>query len=77
MHSNEEFIKFLGEGSYGYVHLVRYTNPDEGGSSFRFCVNSEDIRGSSHVSETISKKASAITETEFTNCFSSTLPKVV
>ncbi|CAN7139202.1 unnamed protein product [Brassica rapa subsp. narinosa] len=35
MHSNEEeFIKFLGEGSYGYVHLVRYTNPDDGGSSF-------------------------------------------
>ncbi|KAF3522090.1 hypothetical protein F2Q69_00046264 [Brassica cretica] len=35
MHSNEEFIKFLGEGSYGSVHLVRYTNPDDDdGSSF-------------------------------------------
>ncbi|KAL0803665.1 hypothetical protein Bca101_096155 [Brassica carinata] len=44
MHSNEEFIKFLGEGSYGYVHLVRYTNPDDDdGSSFLTAVkNSYD-----------------------------------
>ncbi|CAH2035671.1 unnamed protein product [Thlaspi arvense] len=36
MQSNEEFVKFLGEGSYGYVHLVKYTNPD--GSSFHAAV---------------------------------------
>ncbi|CAA7024515.1 unnamed protein product [Microthlaspi erraticum] len=30
--SNEEFVRFLGEGTYGYVLLVKYTNPD--GSSF-------------------------------------------
>ncbi|CAN6929959.1 unnamed protein product [Brassica oleracea var. botrytis] len=41
MQSNEEFIKFLGEGSCGYVHLVRYTNHD--GSSFLAAVkNSYD-----------------------------------
>ncbi|CAN8255768.1 unnamed protein product [Cochlearia groenlandica] len=26
MQSNEEFIKFLGEGSYGCVNLIKYTN---------------------------------------------------
>ncbi|CAF2105798.1 hypothetical protein HID58_079334 [Brassica napus] len=30
MQSNEEFVKFLGKGAYGYVNLVRYTNPDDG-----------------------------------------------
>ncbi|KAL0797166.1 hypothetical protein Bca101_068543 [Brassica carinata] len=41
MQSNEEFIKFIGEGSYGYVYLVRYTNHD--GSSFLAAVkNSYD-----------------------------------
>ncbi|CAA7021353.1 unnamed protein product [Microthlaspi erraticum] len=37
MQSNEEFVRFHGEGAYGYVHLVRYTNPD--GSSFSAAVN--------------------------------------
>ncbi|KAG2314219.1 hypothetical protein Bca52824_017341 [Brassica carinata] len=43
MQSNEEFVKFLGEGAYGYVNLVRYTNPDDEGSSFLSAVkNSYD-----------------------------------
>ncbi|KAF8084377.1 hypothetical protein N665_0720s0011 [Sinapis alba] len=41
--SNEEFVKFLGEGAYGYVNLVRFTNPDDEGSSFLSAVkNSYD-----------------------------------
>ncbi|XP_056848338.1 mitogen-activated protein kinase kinase kinase 20 [Raphanus sativus] len=44
MQSNEEILKFLGEGAYGYVNLVRFTNPsDDGGSSFLSAVkNSYD-----------------------------------
>ncbi|KAF3497882.1 hypothetical protein DY000_02052625 [Brassica cretica] len=28
--SKEEFIRFLGEGSFGCVNLVRYSNPNDG-----------------------------------------------
>ncbi|KAF8048775.1 hypothetical protein N665_2407s0002 [Sinapis alba] len=38
--SNEEFVKFLGEGAYSYVNLVRFTNPDDEGSSFLSAVKS-------------------------------------
>ncbi|KAJ4881908.1 Protein kinase superfamily protein [Raphanus sativus] len=40
--SNEEFVKFLGEGTYGYVNLVRYTNPDDGSSFLSAVKNSYD-----------------------------------
>ena len=40
MQSNEEFIKFLGKGAYGYVNLVRYTNPDDGSSFLSAVKNS-------------------------------------
>ncbi|KAJ4881874.1 Protein kinase superfamily protein [Raphanus sativus] len=40
--SNEEFVKFLGEGAYGYVNLVRYTNPDDGSSFLSAVKNSYD-----------------------------------
>ncbi|KAF8112061.1 hypothetical protein N665_0068s0028 [Sinapis alba] len=34
MQTNEEFVKLLGEGAYGFVNLVRYNNPDDDNSSF-------------------------------------------
>ncbi|KAH0914098.1 hypothetical protein HID58_028544, partial [Brassica napus] len=40
MQSNEEFIKFLGKGAYGFVNLVRYTNPDDGSSFLSAVKNS-------------------------------------
>ncbi|XP_018448812.1 mitogen-activated protein kinase kinase kinase 20-like [Raphanus sativus] len=40
--SNEEYVKFLGEGAYGYVNLVRYTNPDDGSSFLSAVKNSYD-----------------------------------
>ncbi|KAH0862459.1 hypothetical protein HID58_079670, partial [Brassica napus] len=30
--SKEEFVRFLGEGSFGCVNLVRYSNPNDGSS---------------------------------------------
>ncbi|KAJ0230783.1 Protein kinase domain-containing protein [Hirschfeldia incana] len=42
MQSNEEFVKFLGEGAYGYVNLIRYTNPDDGSSFLSAVKNSYD-----------------------------------
>ncbi|ESQ56206.1 hypothetical protein EUTSA_v10027196mg [Eutrema salsugineum] len=36
MQSNEEIVKFLGEGAYGFVNLVKYTKRD--GSSFHAAV---------------------------------------
>ncbi|ESQ30980.1 hypothetical protein EUTSA_v10012027mg [Eutrema salsugineum] len=36
MQSNEEILKFLGEGAYGFVNLVKYTKRD--GSSFHAAV---------------------------------------
>ncbi|ESQ28808.1 hypothetical protein EUTSA_v10019424mg [Eutrema salsugineum] len=69
-YSDEEFVKFLGEGSYGYVYLVRYTKHD--GSSFLAAVkNSYDqdfhnlqrefqilreVRGSSRIIECFGDK---------------------
>ncbi|CAH8392330.1 unnamed protein product [Eruca vesicaria subsp. sativa] len=38
----EEFVKFLGEGAYGLVNLVRYTNPDDGSSFLSAVKNSYD-----------------------------------
>ncbi|CAH8302352.1 unnamed protein product [Eruca vesicaria subsp. sativa] len=40
--SNEEFVKFLGEGAYGLVNLVRYTNPHDGSSYLSAVKNSYD-----------------------------------
>ncbi|CAN6892004.1 unnamed protein product [Brassica oleracea] len=28
--SKEEILRFLGEGSFGCVNLVRYSNPNDG-----------------------------------------------
>ncbi|KAF3495237.1 hypothetical protein DY000_02052230 [Brassica cretica] len=40
MQSNEEFVKFLGKGAYGYVNLVRYSNPEDGSSFLSALKNS-------------------------------------
>ncbi|CAL9231778.1 unnamed protein product [Arabidopsis halleri] len=40
MESNEEYIKFLGEGAYSFVDLFKYTKSD--GSSFLTAVKSSD-----------------------------------
>ncbi|CAH8302401.1 unnamed protein product [Eruca vesicaria subsp. sativa] len=36
----EEFVKVLGEGAYGVVNLIRYTNPDDGSSYLSAVKNS-------------------------------------
>ncbi|KAJ4870496.1 Protein kinase superfamily protein [Raphanus sativus] len=38
--SNEEFVRFLGEGSFGSVNLVRYSNPNGSSSSYLSAVKS-------------------------------------
>ncbi|VVB15061.1 unnamed protein product [Arabis nemorensis] len=40
MQTSEEFVKFLGEGAYGSVDLVKYTKND--GSSFHAAVKTSD-----------------------------------
>ncbi|CAN6801563.1 unnamed protein product, partial [Brassica oleracea] len=55
MQSNEEFVKFLGKDAYGYVNLVRYSNPEDG-SSYVFFSKLGDVPGSLHVSVTLFNK---------------------
>ncbi|KAF2619173.1 hypothetical protein F2Q68_00039045 [Brassica cretica] len=38
--SKEEFVRFLGEGSFGCVNLVRYSNPNDGSSYLSAVKNS-------------------------------------
>ncbi|KAJ0231891.1 Protein kinase domain-containing protein [Hirschfeldia incana] len=38
--TNEEFVKLLGEGAYGFVNLVRYNNPDDNSSHLSAVKNS-------------------------------------
>ncbi|XP_056856707.1 mitogen-activated protein kinase kinase kinase ANP1-like [Raphanus sativus] len=40
MQTNEEFVKLLGEGAYGFVNLVRYSNPDDNSSFLSAVKNS-------------------------------------
>ncbi|CAH8361856.1 unnamed protein product [Eruca vesicaria subsp. sativa] len=42
MKSNEEFVRYLGEGAYGYVNLVRYSNPNDGSSYLSAVKNSPE-----------------------------------